>query len=125
MFAYAGAKKLGDLVDGTSKTIAVFENYHFRGYNNGVWYARTPDECAAWFSSVGSQHTLRNPLNNKNPAWLQGHGDRRCAGWSSNHPGGASALGADGSVKFYTDDIDNWVRYALATAAGGEVANGN
>ena len=125
VFAYAGAKKLGDLVDGTSKTIAVFENYHFRGYNNGVWDSRTPDEAAGWFTSIGSQHTLRNPLNNKNPAWLQGHGDRRCAGWSSNHPGGASALGADGSVKFYTDDIDNWVRYALATAAGGEVANGN
>jgi prepilin-type N-terminal cleavage/methylation domain-containing protein len=125
VFAYAGAKKLGDLVDGTSKTVAVFENYHFRGYNNGVWDARTPDECAAWFSSIGSQHTLRNPLNNRNPAWLQGHGDRRCAGWSSNHPGGASALLADGSIKFYTDDIDHWVRYALATAAGGEVAQEN
>jgi prepilin-type N-terminal cleavage/methylation domain-containing protein len=122
VFAYAGKKKLGDIVDGTSQTIAVFENYHFRGYNNGVWDARTPDECAGWFFSVGSQHTLRNPLNNKNPAWLQGHGDRRCAGWSSNHPGGAGAMRADGSVQFYTDDLDHWVRYALATAAGGEVA---
>jgi len=125
VFDYAGAKKLGDLVDGTSKTIAVFENYHFRGYNNGVWDAKTPDECASWFASIGSVHTLRNPLNNRNPAWLQGHGDRRCAGWSSNHPGGASAMMGDGSIKFYTDDIDHWVRYAMATAAGGEVAQEN
>jgi len=123
VFPYADSRKLGDILDGTSQSIAVFENYHFRGYNNGVWDARTPDECASWFSAIGAVHTLRNPLNNKNPAWLQGHGDRRCAGWSSNHPGGASALKADGSVKFYTDDIDHWVRYAIATAAGGEVAN--
>jgi uncharacterized protein YfiM (DUF2279 family) len=32
---------------------------------------------------------------------------------------------ADGSIKFYTDDIDHWVRYAMATAAGGEVAQEN
>ncbi len=125
VFSYAGSKKLGDLVDGTSQSIAVFENYHFRGYNNGVWDSRTPDECASWFSAIGAVHTLRNPLNNKNPTWLQGHGDRRCAGWSSNHPGGATALKADGSVKFYTDDIDHWVRYGISTASGGEVVSEN
>lgn len=123
VFYYADQRKLGDITDGTSQTVAVFENYHFRGYNNGVWDARTPDESAAWISSIGSVHTMRNPLNNKNPAWLQGHGDRRCAGWSSNHPGGATALKADGSVKFYTDDIDKWVQYAISTTSGGEVSN--
>jgi prepilin-type N-terminal cleavage/methylation domain-containing protein len=125
VFAYAGAKKLGDIVDGTSNTIAVFENYHWRGFNGGVFDFRTPDECSSWFASIGSQHTLRNTMNMKNQAWweAQGHGDRRCASWSSGHPGGAAANKADGSVAFYTEDIDHFVRYALATAAGGEVVS--
>jgi prepilin-type N-terminal cleavage/methylation domain-containing protein/prepilin-type processing-associated H-X9-DG protein len=119
-FKYAGETTLAEITDGTSKTIAVFENMHWRGYNNGVFDFQTPDESASWVSSLGSVHTLRNPMNNKNASWLQGHGDRRCAGWSSRHPGGANAMQVDGSVTFYAEDIDHIVRYGLATANGGE-----
>lgn len=119
-FKYAGETTLAEITDGTSKTIAVFENMHWRGYNNGVFDFQTPDECASWVSSLGSVHTLRAPMNNQNPSWLQGHGDRRCAGWSSRHPGGASAMQADGSVAFYTEDMDHIVRYSLATMNGGD-----
>ena len=38
----------------------------------------------------------------------------------SNHPGGAHALQADGSVAFYNESIEHVVRYALATIRGGE-----
>jgi prepilin-type N-terminal cleavage/methylation domain-containing protein len=120
VFQYADSKLLTSIQDGTSKTIAVFENMHWRGYNNNIWDNSNADECATWVAPIGTVHTLRNPLNNKNPAWLQGFGDRRCAGWSSEHPGGAHAAQADGSVTFYNESMDHLVRYSLATIRGGE-----
>jgi prepilin-type N-terminal cleavage/methylation domain-containing protein len=120
VFQFADSKLLTSIQDGTSKTIAVFENMHWRGYNNNVWDNSNADECATWVSPIGTVHSLRSPLNNKNPAWLQGFGDRRCAGWSSEHPGGAHAAQADGSITFYNESMDHLVRYALATISGGE-----
>jgi prepilin-type N-terminal cleavage/methylation domain-containing protein/prepilin-type processing-associated H-X9-DG protein len=119
-FKYAGETNISQIIDGTSKTIAVFENMHWRGYNNGIFDFTTPDESASWVSAIGAVHSLRNPMNNMNASWLLGHGDRRCAGWSSRHPGGANALLSDGSVIFYEETIDHEVRYALATMNTGD-----
>ena len=86
---------------------------HFRG-GNGAVFDINPTDDAAWFSGLGAINTLRNPMNNRNRAWLQGAGDRRCHGWSSNHPGGAQAAMADGSVHFFSQDISHELRYKLA-----------
>ncbi|MFH1920064.1 MAG: H-X9-DG-CTERM domain-containing protein, partial [Planctomycetota bacterium] len=44
-------------------------------------------------------------------------------GWSSNHPGGAQAVLADGSARFFSETMDHYVRYSLATRVGGEVVS--
>ncbi|MFM8579857.1 MAG: DUF1559 domain-containing protein [Planctomycetaceae bacterium] len=119
VFKFADVTMLSDITDGTSKTIAAIEDMHWRG-GNGTTFDVNPNDVASWTSSIGSITTLRNPMNNKNPAWQQGAGDRRCSGWSSNHPGGAHAMQADGSVAFYQEAIDHIVRYSLATKSGGE-----
>ena len=67
--------------------------------------------------------SLLKPLNNTNPAWQQGAGDQRCRGWSSNHPNGGHALRADGSVGYFNENMDHWIRYCISTARGRESQN--
>jgi prepilin-type N-terminal cleavage/methylation domain-containing protein len=119
VFQYADGKRLSDITDGTSRTIAVFEDMHWRG-GNGATFDLNPTDTSNWVSALGSVHTMRSPLNNRNPAWQLGAGDRRCTGWSSLHPGGGHAMNADGSVAFYQETMDHVVRYSLATSKGGE-----
>ncbi len=118
VFTYQSAFRLADIADGTSNTIAVLEEYHWRGGNVDFDYNQAGD--SSWMSPLSAVGTLRNPMNNKNPAWQQNTGDIRCHGWSSHHPGGAQATLADGSVRFFSETMDHWIRYALSTRRGGE-----
>jgi hypothetical protein len=122
VFKQVGPRKLSDIVDGTSRTIAVFENLHWRGGNGATFdYNYTAD--GAWINPNAMVDSLVKPLNNTNPAWQQGAGDQRCHGWSSNHPNGAFAARADGSVGYFNENMDHFVRYCLATARGREAQN--
>ena len=114
MFRYHGRVRLRDVLDGTSHTVMVFEDMHWRGGNraNRPHDKRSCDD-AAWLSSIGAINTMRNPINNKNKAWLQNQNDRRCHGWSSNHPSGAQCVMADGSVQFVYETIDHLTRYQI------------
>ena len=119
VFQFAGGRMLSDIRDGTSKTIAVYEDMHWRGGNVDP-FDFNPNDVSGWVSPLAAVGTMRNPLNNQNLAWQLGAGDRRCSGWSSSHPGGAHAMMLDGSVNFYRNEIDHIVRYSLATIRGGE-----
>ncbi len=118
VFRYMGSVRMADITDGTSNTIAVFEDMHWRGGNQAMFDQRPTDTCA-WMCPLGAIGNLRNPMNNKNPAWQLGAGDRRCHGWSSYHPGGAQATLGDGSVRFFGETMDHIVRYALAVRNDG------
>jgi prepilin-type N-terminal cleavage/methylation domain-containing protein/prepilin-type processing-associated H-X9-DG protein len=123
LFRYWGSFRLADIRDGLSSTIVVFEDYHWKGVDGNGRLDTSPTNDAAWMSPLGAIGNLRNPINNRNPAWNQydgGGGEPRCHGWSSNHPGGAQCAFADGSVQFYSNDISPFVKLALATRAGGE-----
>lgn len=122
MFKYFGSTRIAQASDGTSNTILVFEEMHWRGGNSGQ-FDMSPNDTSSWMSPIAAVNTVRNPINNKNPAWLQGAGDRRCAGWSSEHSGGAQAARADGSVGFYSQTIDNVTRYALGVRNDGFPVN--
>jgi type II secretory pathway pseudopilin PulG len=118
VFKYMGSVRLGDIIDGTSLTIAAFEDMHWRGGTGPVYDYRACDD-SAWMSPLGAINTLRKPMNSTNPAWEQNSNhptpcDRRCHGWSSLHPGGAQAVLADGSVQFFSQDMEHPVRYKLA-----------
>jgi len=123
VFQYCGQFKLSDIRDGTSSTLAVFEDYHWRAGNdpNQKTIDKTHNDNAAWTCNVSCLGNLRMPMNNRNKAWYQGNGDPRCDCWSSEHPAGANALRADGSVQFYNQTMDNITRYALGTKAGEEI----
>lgn len=120
LFPYRGSARLADILDGTANTVMFFEDMHWNGGNNPQRHDRNHTVDSAWMSPLGAINTLRNPMNNKNAAWLWGAGDVRCHGWSSNHPGVAGACLADGSVHYFAETIDHFVRYALATKDGSE-----
>lgn len=125
VFAYIGSFSLRDILDGTTNTIAGFEDMHWKGAT-GTMIDKNYTHDSAWMSALGAVGNLRNPMNNKNPAWNQydaNGGEPRCHGWSSNHPGGANAVLGDASVRFFSETMDHYVRYSLATRAGGETVS--
>ena len=126
MFNYTGSISMKQAIDGTSNTIAIYEDMHWRGVNSSGILDRKPTVDSAWMSPLAAIGTLRNPMNNKNPAWNQyngGGGEPRCHGWSSNHPGGAMACFTDGSTRFFSETMDHFVRYALSTRDNGETVS--
>ena len=113
VFGYRMGAKIGQITDGTSNTVMVFEDMHWNGGNGATYdYGRTND--SAWISPLAAINTMRNPMNNRNPAWLQGAGDVRCHGWSSYHTGGAHAAMCDGTVRFVSENVAHQIRYGIA-----------
>lgn len=120
VFRYVGSRRISEITDGTSNTIAVFENMHYRGGNRPN-FDRRYSHYSAWMTPLGAVHNFRNPINNENRAWMQGPGDLRCESPSSNHPGGIHILLADGSTRFITENMDHGIRYKLAVRNDGLV----
>lgn len=111
---------MSQITDGTSNTVMLFEDAHWRGGNNpALAHDKRITDDASWMSPLAAVNSIRNPMNNRNKAWLQGAGDRRCHGWSSFHPGGAHAVLGDASVRFFTESIDHVVRYSLGVRNDG------
>lgn len=122
VFQYTGAYKIRDILDGTSNTIAAFENMHFRG-GNGANFDTRRSSYGAWITPLGAVHSFRNPINNglSGTRYQQGANDLRCEAPSSRHPGGIHVLLADGSTRFVNETIDHFTRYKLAVRNDGEV----
>ncbi|MBL8865034.1 MAG: DUF1559 domain-containing protein [Planctomycetia bacterium] len=115
MFVYRNTKRIADILDGTSNTLAVGEVYDGHlGNNPNVW-------------SVGSRHThcLRTTENPVNTAPGTGilYSSTNNGAFMSRHPTGANFALGDGSVRFINQNIDILKYRALSTIAGGEVAS--
>jgi prepilin-type N-terminal cleavage/methylation domain-containing protein len=119
VFRHVGSVRLADILDGTSSTVGVFEDMHWRG-GNGPAFEKTPSDDSAWMSGLAAVNSIRNPINNMNPAWLQPAPDRRCHGWSSMHPGGAQMVLCDGATRFINQNVDHVVRYCLGVRDDGQ-----
>jgi len=127
--------KLGDIKDGASNTLLVSE---VLGYNSsqdgrGGWVLNTMG------SSVFTAHTTPNSPDNDNIPMCDlnipsgdllhcTHCDENASPvgncWAaarSSHPGGVNATMADGSLHFFSDNIDPDVWRALSTRAGHEL----
>jgi prepilin-type processing-associated H-X9-DG protein len=106
-----------DVRDGLSNSMAITE-YHTTDSNDqrAFWgYGRNQYAFSAATVQFGSRV----------PSYLTCIGlgllhDRCARGFASLHPGGANALMADGSVRFYNKTLDPRVFMSLATIAGGE-----
>lgn len=118
VFKYSGGTGIRDITDGTSNTIGVFENMHWRG-GSGATFNYEVSQYSAWVSPLAAVHTMRNPINNTNPAWLQNQNDLRCESPSSYHTGGIQVTLCDGSVRFLSENLDHGVRYKLGVIRDG------
>ena len=118
VFKYNGVVGIRDITDGTSNTVGVFENMHWRGGNGADFDLRT-SSYGAWVTPLGAVHTMRNPINNTNPAWQQNPNDLRCESPSSFHTGGIQVTLCDGSVRFLTENLDHGIRYMLSVRNDG------
>jgi len=115
LFVYRHTKRMADIIDGTSNTIAVGEVYDGHLSNNpNVW-------------SVGSRHThclrtTENPINTAPGAGILYNSTNNGA-FMSRHTGGANFALGDGSVRFLNQNIDITQYRNAATIRGGEVTN--
>jgi prepilin-type N-terminal cleavage/methylation domain-containing protein/prepilin-type processing-associated H-X9-DG protein len=118
LFVYRNARRMADLTDGTSNTLAVGEvrDGHL-GNNVNIW-------------SVGSRHahclrTTENPINTPPGTGITYNdgGTLRNGAFTSRHTNGANFALADGSVRFLSQNIDITQYRWAATIQGGEVVN--
>lgn len=128
-----GSAKITQITDGTSNSIAVFENHHWRF---------TPEEPsrmgrnATWVSPINAIDTLNKKINSSNSTNGRGDNDTRGSAMSSVHTGGAHALLADGAVRFLGENLDvgeqngnggtvvrEGVMQSLATASATDLLN--
>jgi prepilin-type N-terminal cleavage/methylation domain-containing protein len=125
-WAWGGSTKLSEITDGTSNTVAVFENHHWRFTKN---LPSELNKSASWFSPHGAIEPQTSAINT-DPGAPGGNGsnDVRCTGWTSVHTGGAHCIMADGAVKFLSENADSGsntspgIIRAMVTRQDGEAA---
>ncbi len=118
LFLYRFTKRMAEIVDGTSNTLAVGEVFNGHLANNqNIW-------------SVGSRHThclrtTQNPINTPPGTGITytDGSQLRNGAFMSRHPGGAQFLLADGSVRFLSQTIDIVPYRSASTIQGAEVNN--
>ncbi len=129
MFGWRRLRRVGDVTDGLSNTLAMGEFVHRDTVGT---YAVHPGNVRPWLwgtnSSTGSYtfKVIQYSINAKvNRADISPPGTARYnhLPMGSQHPGGANFLLGDGSVHFLPESIDMTVYRALATCDGGENAH--
>lgn len=120
IFWWRGSAKMRDVVDGTSNTIAVLENHHWRQSNQFPGEANKP---VSWMGPLSAISANTHSINAHADTIAGGNGgdDTRCTGLTSIHVGGAQVLLTDGAVRFLSENLSIDVQRALSTRSGGEV----
>ena len=129
-FLYPGvARRISDIRDGTSHSLACGERLYMRGGWLGCVIESGNSAC------VLHAKNLRWPINSRLevvgcyfkatdcPAGCSLSVEYNDTWFGSNHPGGANFLLADGSVHFLNETIDFSLYGDLGTIAGGEVVD--
>jgi prepilin-type N-terminal cleavage/methylation domain-containing protein/prepilin-type processing-associated H-X9-DG protein len=126
-----GPEKLTSIRDGTSNTFMAGEftlnetiTHDGRGENRGTFWAYT---YASYNQSSFSSLLQMTFTTNYDACYVayqgQPYTDQACKrAWGSNHDNGMNMLMCDGSVRWVTYATDMRIMAALATIAGGEVA---
>ncbi len=142
---FKAGNRLNQVTDGTSKTILLSEGLICRTEPNNTWGGPIGE---AWYgnmggglfsatltpNSTGADHvcgpcpqdvgdsTYRAPCISLTPSPQGSNGATNAySGARSMHAGGVNASMVDGSVGFFSDQIDTYVWRALGTRAGAEV----
>ena len=120
IFALDSGRRIKEITDGTSSTIATGELHRLYNPQPAGPCARISND--GW--AVGGSSTLFDtdaslvpddglPIGGVNSGFFQNPG--------SDHPGGAQFGMVDGSARFISEDIDEMLFQALGTIAGGEI----
>jgi prepilin-type N-terminal cleavage/methylation domain-containing protein/prepilin-type processing-associated H-X9-DG protein len=124
VFRWALTRKIGDVIDGTSHTLAIGEFVH-RDRNSKSPYFGNPGNVRPWIlganDGTGSYalKVVQHPIN----AQLDRIADNipyNHLPFGSDHPNGVNFLFADGSVHFLANAVEFDVYRALATCNGRE-----
>ena len=109
-------RRISEITDGTSKTLAVSENLP----DCYLWSNWMYGDTYNFSSSIGINTFMSGCCR-----WLGGNWANYlpCRGFKSMHPGGVNGCMADGSVQFIAEEIDITLFQQLSTIAGGDVAS--
>jgi prepilin-type N-terminal cleavage/methylation domain-containing protein/prepilin-type processing-associated H-X9-DG protein len=128
LFLYRLTKKFGDILDGTSNTLAVGEVFDGHLSNTTIPGLTTAvNNGNVW--SVGSRHShaLRTTQNAMNTPIGTGitwnSGGLMNGAFMSRHSQGVNFAFGDGSVRFLNNGLSITTYRQLSTIAGGEVVN--
>ncbi|MGI9457805.1 MAG: DUF1559 domain-containing protein [Aeoliella sp.] len=127
--------RIAKITDGTSHTLAVGERlYNFRHWMDGAArLGSSPTLRASRLICVGASKNIRFPINADPNEFGYFRGDNQAPDgadksillndlyFSSEHPGGAQFVFADGSIQFLKEDMDFTIYQDLATKAGDEI----
>jgi prepilin-type N-terminal cleavage/methylation domain-containing protein len=123
--------RIGQITDGTSKTVCIGERMSRMA--EATWLGSITDSdvvhANGWWQRLGYAQRSQNyrPTNVHTACHIAGSKPNQPtnspSGFFSPHPGVCNFLNADGSVLPIADDIDLNTCRALATRAGGEVAS--
>jgi prepilin-type N-terminal cleavage/methylation domain-containing protein len=121
MFFNESRVRIGDVIDGTSNTLAFCE---IIGRGPGTFH------CCSWIAysdGIGTVNGLNAPWRSTPggvfPLTHDMWGGNAFAGPASYHVGGVHFTMADGSVRFVSNNLSQTVLAALTTRAGGEPAS--
>jgi prepilin-type processing-associated H-X9-DG protein len=117
-FWHRGSARIAQIPDGTSNTIMVFEDHHWR------YTKAQPNRMSrnvTWISPINGLNTMNKKINSDNRFNGRGDNDTRGSSMCSTHTGGAQCVFADGAVKFLSENIAIQTQIGLSTSSGGEV----
>jgi prepilin-type N-terminal cleavage/methylation domain-containing protein/prepilin-type processing-associated H-X9-DG protein len=150
VFKQTTPRRVTDITDGTSNTVAFSEtikggNATGTGTDPREFYKQIPLRFFPPYLDAGACSSSSTWVGNRGERWTTGrYGDAGLynhfytpnstspdcvnsvggAGWTaarSRHSGGVNALMCDGSIRFVRDSISAQTWYAVATITGGEV----
>jgi prepilin-type N-terminal cleavage/methylation domain-containing protein len=106
-------RKIADITDGTSNTLAVAEMLP-DCYRWPTWYYGDTSDFSTSFGINTAMRSSCNSLGGNSGSWIRG--------FKSFHTGGINGVLADGSVHFIKESIDMAVFQALGTIQAGDLA---
>ena len=131
MFYGCSSVKMRDLTDGTSNTLMIGESYFTTDGKDGqdfdYWQCGSPQTGGWSLTNQTSGGEFSEGLGSTAPepnAWRHAanSGYTMEIGFGSYHVGGLNGVMADGSVRFFSENIDISTWRGVGSRSGGEVA---